>query len=137
MIGVAPSNYPCGGAQPATPTPTAPREGVPVDIDVPFDGWGYAHLYRDGSGKLDRGRPPYVIPEGLDERYANDFGDLSIHEFATDPRSEPRVRVVLLGRPAGRSASARQGMQEVGRYIDADGNNFWGIEQFTTAAASG
>ena len=50
-----------------------------------FDGWGYAHLYRDGSGKLTEVGKPYAIPEGIDEHYAPDYGDLSIHEFATDP----------------------------------------------------
>ena len=46
-------------------------EGVPVDIGAQFDGWGYAHLYRNGSGKLDEVGTPYAIPEGIDERYAD------------------------------------------------------------------
>ncbi len=62
---------------------------------------------------------------------STDFGDLSIHEFATDPDDEPRLRVLLLRRPARRRASATRGIQEVGGYIDAGGNNFWGVEQFT------
>ena len=28
---------------------------------------------------------PFAIPEGIDERYATGFGELSIHEFAADP----------------------------------------------------
>jgi hypothetical protein len=44
--------------------------------------WGYAHLYdAKTSAKLD----DFVIPEAVDERYSSGFGDLSIHEFATDP----------------------------------------------------
>ena len=56
-----------------------------MDIGARFDGWGYAHLYRTGSGKLNEVGAPFAIPEGIDERYATDFGDLSIHEFAADP----------------------------------------------------
>ena len=47
-----------------------------------FDGWGYAHLYdAETSEELDA----FAIPESLDARFAAGFGDLSIHEFATDP----------------------------------------------------
>ena len=28
------------------------------------------------------------------------------------------------------------GLQEVGRFIDEGGNNFWGVEQFTDAAGN-
>ena len=82
-------------------------EGVPVDIGAKFDGWGYAHLYRRGSGKLNEVGAPYAIPEGISEQYATDFGDLSIHEFATDPDRESRLRVVLLRRPARRELRRR------------------------------
>ena len=63
-----PATYTCrGNAATSTPTPPAPVTGVPVSIDVEFDGWGYAHLYRAGSGKLDEAAP-YAIPEAIDER---------------------------------------------------------------------
>ena len=49
-----------------------------------FDGWGYAHQNRNGTGKLAT-MDDYAIQEGIDDRWATRFGDLSIHEFATDP----------------------------------------------------
>jgi hypothetical protein len=93
-----------------------------------FDGWGYAHLYKRESGKITR-VDSYAIPEALDPAYAFGFGDLSIHEFATDPTENLAyssyysggVRVFRFG--AG-------GIEEVGHYIDNQGNNFWGVETF-------
>ena len=129
MMGLG-AGFRCGSTNP-TPTPAAPIEGVPVDIGAKFDGWGYAHLYRRGSGKLNEVGAPYAIPEGISEQYATGYGDLSIHEFATDPDADLAyasyysggLRVVNFG---------DAGIQEVGRYIDAAGNNFWGVEQFTS-----
>jgi hypothetical protein len=43
-----------------------------------------AHLYRNEAGKMNE-LDAYAVPEALDERFASGFGDLSIHEFATDP----------------------------------------------------
>jgi hypothetical protein len=122
--------FSCGGDNP-TPTPAAPIEGVPVDIGSDFDGWGYAHLYRNGSGKLAEVGTPFAIPEAIDERFSTEFGDLSIHEFATDPD-------VNLAYSSYYSGGLRvlsygdDGLNEVGRYIDAAGSNLWGVEQFTS-----
>ena len=93
-----------------------------------FDGWGYAHLYEREAGKVTR-VDSYAIEESLDPDYAFGFGDLSIHEFATDPTQNLAyisyysggVRVVEFG-PGG--------IEEVGAYIDDEGNNFWGVETF-------
>jgi hypothetical protein len=93
-----------------------------------FDGWGYAHLYKNDGGKVTR-VDSYAIPEALDPAYAFGYGDLSIHEFATDPTTNLAyisyysggVRVVRFG---------ASGIEEVGHYIDNQGNNFWGIETF-------
>ena len=93
-----------------------------------FDGWGYAHLYEVGTGKVNR-VDSYAIPEATDAGFAFGFGDLSIHEFATDPEQNRAyisyysggVRVVDFG-PGG--------ITEVGHYIDEGGNNFWGVEAF-------
>jgi hypothetical protein len=129
MMGLG-EGFTCGGENP-TPMPTTAVEGVPVDISAKFDGWGYAHLYRYGSAKLEEVGKPFAISEGIDERYATGFGDLSIHEFATDPEVNLAyssyysggLRVLSFG---------EEGLKEVGRYIDANGNNFWGVEQFTS-----
>ena len=50
-----------------------------------FDGWGYTHLLRN-SGEEMVPVDHFAIDEGLDPRFGEgDFGDLSVHEFATDP----------------------------------------------------
>jgi hypothetical protein len=74
----------------------------------------------------------WAIEESLDPRFAFGFGDLSIHEWATDPTENIAysayyaggVRVVSFG---------PKGIQETGKFIDVGGSNFWGIEQFTAA----
>jgi hypothetical protein len=124
---------------------TEPQFGLPVPAgDAPalgtvgervrgtsqFDGWGYAHLYENGSGKL-REVDAFAIEEALDPRFAFGFGDLSIHEFATDPTERLAYssyyaggfRVVSFG---------PDGLEQVGKFIDRGGNNFWGVEVFTT-----
>ncbi len=103
--------------------------GEKVRSEASFDGWGYAHLYdAETSEELDA----FAIPESLDERYASGFGDLSIHEFATDPTENLAyssyyaggMRVFQFGRDIG--------LRQTGAYIDDEGSNFWGVEQFTT-----
>jgi hypothetical protein len=93
-----------------------------------FDGWGYLSLFRRGPGKVER-IDSYAIPEALDPAFAFGFGDLSIHEIATDPGQNLAyssyyaggMRVFRFG---------ESGIEEVGHYIDAEGNNFWGVETF-------
>jgi hypothetical protein len=98
-----------------------------------FDGWGYAHLYKNEAGKITR-VDSYAIPEALDPAYAFGYGDLSIHEFATDPEENLAyssyyaggVRVFRFG---------ADGIDEVGHYIDGQGSNFWGIETFVAGSS--
>jgi hypothetical protein len=73
----------------------------------------------------------FAIEEGIDERYASGFGDLSVHEFATDPTEylayssyySGGMRVLRFG---------DSGLEQTGKFIDQGGNNFWGVEVFTT-----
>jgi len=128
--------YECTGAVTETPAdtdvPAIGTAGLTLEIGSEHDGWGYGHLY-DANTSDEVGA--YAIQESLDERYAADFGDLSIHEFAADPSTNlgyasyysGGLRVVSFG---------RGGMQEVGRFIDTNGNNFWGVEAFTDAAGN-
>jgi RTX calcium-binding nonapeptide repeat (4 copies) len=125
-----PTTYRCVQNDPtSTPAPAPNRAGVPVRIGFRFDGWGYTHLYENGSGKLRR-VDSFAIEEALDERYAFDFGDLSVHEFATDATENVAyssyyaggMRVFTFG---------PEGLTETGKFIDRGGNNFWGVEQFT------
>jgi hypothetical protein len=123
-----------------------PEFGVPYDDDVEgpalgtvgekvegtsvFDGWGYAHLYRNNAGKLEE-VDTYAIPEALDERFASGFGDLSIHEFATDPEDRLAYSSYYAGGLRVFRFGGGAGLRETGRFIDEGGNNFWGVEQFT------
>ncbi|MGH2711964.1 MAG: LVIVD repeat-containing protein [Actinomycetota bacterium] len=104
-----------------------------IEATSVFDGWGYAHLYRNMGGKVEE-VDAYAIPEAQDPDFAFGFGDLSIHEFAADPERNRAyisyysggVRVVEFG---------ESGIEEVGHFIDADGNNFWGIETFVPSSS--
>ncbi len=110
---------------------TIGTEGNEIAATSVFDGWGYTHLYRNepsGLVAVDH----FAIDEALDERFGGgDFGDLSVHEFATDATENIAysayyaggMRVVSFG---------DNGMEQVGAFIDQGGNNFWGVEQFTT-----
>ena len=103
--------------------------GQSVSATSEFDGWGYGQLYRNSGTKMER-IDSFAVPESLDPAYAFGYGDLSIHEFATDPETNMAysayyaagLRVFKFG---------ESGLTEVGRFIDEGGNNFWGIEQYT------
>ena len=89
-----------------------------------FDGWGYVHLF---DAKTMAGLDQYFIPESQDEDYADGFGDLSVHEVATDPDED----LAYISYYAGGLRVLKyddDDLTEVGAYIDPDGNNFWGVE---------
>ena len=80
--------------------------GEKVSVEASFDGWGFAHLYdAQTSEEIDA----FAIPESLDPANACGFGDLSIHEFATDPDENLAyasyysggIRVFMFGRDFG------------------------------------
>ena len=112
--------------QPSTQQASPPvgTAGQVVTFRSFFDGWGYVHLYDRASGKsLDT----YAIPESQDAAKAQGFGDLSVHEVATDPKSS----LAYLSYYAGgfRVVDTAGGkLKEVGAFIDKGGNNFWGVE---------
>jgi hypothetical protein len=110
----------------AETTPAVGGSGRDFEVAVLFDGWGYAQLYRNNAGKLER-IDSYAIPEALDERYATGFGDLSIHEFAADDDENLAYSSYYSGGLRVFSFGSR-GFEEVGRFIDEGGNNFWGVE---------
>ncbi|MFF7842993.1 PA domain-containing protein [Streptomyces ossamyceticus] len=94
-----------------------------------FDGWGYAHLYRNESGKLTE-LDTYAVPEAHDPAHASGSGDLSIHEVAV---SEKRADLLYFSYYAAGLRVAKivdDEIVEVGRYIDEGGNNFWGAQVF-------
>jgi hypothetical protein len=109
--------------------PPLGAEGEKVEATAVFDGWGYAHLYdAETSQELDA----FAIPEALDSRFATGFGDLSIHEFATDPTENLAYSSYYTGGIRVFGFSRAGGLVQRGAWIDEGGSNFWGIEQFTT-----
>jgi RTX calcium-binding nonapeptide repeat (4 copies) len=113
----------------ATATPAKGTVGEDFQVDVDFDGWGYAHLYDAQTGQpIDH----FAIDEALDSRFAFDFGDLSIHEFATDPTEHLAYSSYYAGGIRVFRFSRQNGLEETGAWIADGGSNFWGVEQFTT-----
>ena len=125
-----PATYSCtpGGAT-TPPTPAVGSEGETIDLSALFDGWGYAHLY---DAKTSEHLDAFAIPEGLDERYAEDFGVLSIHEFAADPTENLGYSAYYAGGMRVFQFDRANGLRQVGAFIAPEGNDFWGVEQFTT-----
>ena len=109
--------------------PAIGTTGEKVQATSLFDGWGYMQLYRNTGNDLER-VDSFAIEEALDERYASGFGDLSVHEWATDPTHNVGysayyaggMRVFLFG---------DDGLKQTGKFIDEGGSNFWGVEVFT------
>ncbi len=107
--------------------------GDRITVTTQFDGWGYVHLFDAATGAdLDT----YAIPEAMDPAYASGFGDLSVHEVATDPTDPSlaylsyyagglRAVQIQCSNPADTSTCE---LVEVGGYLDPAGNDFWGVE---------
>jgi hypothetical protein len=116
--------------------------GAPVTgVASHFDGWGYVHLWRvNGGGQSLTSLDTYAIPEAHDPAFASGFGDLSVHEVATDRQDS---RYAYLSYYAGgirsleiQCAGASCSLVEVGGYLDPLGNDFWGIETFVRDGVS-
>lgn len=108
----------------ATDAPAPFTGGEETTLGPVFDGWGYLHLYNAATmQELDQ----WAIPEALSPAYAEGFGDLSIHEVATDP-SRNIAYVSYYGGGFRVVKFGRTGIQEVGAFIDRGGNNFWGVQ---------
>ena len=69
----------------------------------------------------------YSIPEAIDPRFAQGFGDLTIHEVTTDPTGDVAYAAWYA---AGFRVLDYSGgtLEETGHFIDSQGNNFWGVE---------
>jgi hypothetical protein len=112
-----------------------------TEVEAIFDGWGYVHLFGVEIGatsatltELDT----YAIPKAMDPDFAEGFGDLSVHEVATDP-TDPDLAYLSYYAGGLRALQIVDGeLVEVGGYIDpvggatpAGGSNFWGVEVWT------
>jgi len=130
--------YPAG--DPGDKEPNIGQRGNKVDARALFDGWGYVHLFDSNLNEEDT----FAIPEAMQESKAVGFGDLSVHEVATDP-TDPRLaylsyyagglRAIRIVEDRDRCMTAGEDdfpcLLEVGGYLDARGNNFWGVEVWT------
>jgi len=117
--GGLPCSFPPGGDLPPIGT-----LGESFHATTTFDGWGTVHLLNAGSlAEIDN----YAVSEGIDPAFASGFGTLSVHEVATDKAEDiaylsyydAGLRVIRFG---------PDGIEEVGHYVDVDGNDFWGVE---------
>ena len=124
LTGTVPAGYTCSEDGSGTAAPAVGTNGQIVDIHAIFDGWGYVHLYDAATmQEIDQ----YAIEEGQTQAFASGFGDLSVHEVATDPDED----LAYLSYYAGGLRVLRYGsggLMEVGKYIAEGGNNFWGVE---------
>ena len=115
------------------PTPAIGVVGDRISVETRFDGWGYVHLFDAGTLRdLDT----YAIPEAMDPAYASGYGDLSVHEVATDPEDPSLAYLAYYAgglravqvQCADPSDSSTCRLVEVGGYLDPAGNDFWGVE---------
>ena len=128
LLGVEPAtDYTCNRDGGGTPTPAGPS--VPVDISAVFDGWGYTHMYQTDltPGAKMQEVDFYAPPEGQVEAYAEGYGDMSVHEVATDPDTDlVYVSHYALGMRV--LSYDTNGLEEVGAFVEAGGSNYWGVE---------
>jgi hypothetical protein len=128
--------YPLG--DPADLEPDIGDVGFEVDITATFDGWGYVRVLDTDPASTPTEIAQITIPETADEDFATGFGDLTVHEVEV-PRGDPNeggpapdddlvayfswysggFRVFDISDPSNPA--------ELGHYIDAQGNNFWGV----------
>jgi hypothetical protein len=137
IFGASLDGYACAEDGSGTPAPPAGTAGATVDINAVFDGWGYVHLF---DAKTFADVDQYAIPEAHDPAYASGYGDLSVHEVATDPDAD-LVYVSYYSGGFRVLSYSRKGLTEVGAFIAGPGmkttsgkavtqhgNNFWGVE---------
>jgi hypothetical protein len=128
LLGVEPdAGYTCATDGSGTATPAGPS--VPVDVSAVFDGWGYTHMYETDltkGAKMDE-VDYYAPPEGQSEAFAENFGDMTVHEVATDP-DEKLVYVSHYALGMRVLSYDDSGLEEVGAFVEEGGSNYWGVE---------
>jgi hypothetical protein len=128
--------YPSG--DPGDLEPNIGEVGFKVSITATFDGWGYSRVFDTSNPAAPNEISQIYIPETISEAHATGFGDITVHEVEV-PRGDPNeggpavdddqlayyswysggLRVFDISDPANPVA--------VGKYIDAKGNDFWGV----------
>ena len=110
--------------------------GDKIIVTTQFDGWGYVHLFNatDLTNVVDV--DTFAIPEAMDVTKAAGFGDLSVHEVATDPKKWNRAYLSYYSggmrsmeiQCTNNADPSTCKLSEIGGYLDALGNDFWGVE---------
>lgn len=115
------------------PAPGSPAAGATVSAE--FDGWGYVRLFGtdiprgpNRTGGAISQIDTYAVPESQDPAFAEGFGDLSVHEVAMDPDQQGLAYLSYYSAGLRVVTYDRNGITEVGSFIDEGGNNFWGVE---------
>ena len=127
ILGALGAGDPC-----AQVTPAAPRATNEVFVGNGFDGWGYLHLY-DNAGNDLTAVDHFAIDEAMDERFAHGFGQLSVHEVATDPTENLAYSSYYAGGLRVLSFGPN-GLDEVGAFVADGGTDFGGVEIFDHAS---
>ena len=101
--------------------------GERIEVGSIFDGWGYVHLYDNATlAELDT----FAIPEAHDPAFSSGFGDLTVHEVATDPDEADRAYLSYYSGGLRALQIVGEELVETGGYLDPEGNDFWGVETF-------
>ena len=135
------------GSEPAYDVPVVPSKeptvgtvGESISAVSEFDGWGYVQLFdRQSATSIDT----FAVPEAMDPAFATGFGDLTVHEVATDPQHDRRAYLSYYAAglraldiqcaDPGDNSTCR--LVEVGGYLDPNGNDFWGVEAYRRAGS--
>ncbi len=138
ILGASLEGYTCSENGSGTPAPPVGTTGATLDLKGVFDGWGYIHLF---DAKTFADLDQFAIPEAHDPAYASGFGDLSVHEVATDPDADLVYVSYYSGGFRVLSYSKKGQLTEVGAFIAGPGmattsgravtqhgNSFWGVE---------
>jgi hypothetical protein len=105
-----------------------------IDATAFFSGWGYSRLLDANTlAEIDQ----FWIDEAADPAFAVGFGDVDVHEVATG--RGPDADLAYFAHYSGGIRVTRfdeTSIEEVGRFIDQGGNDFWGVQltdKFTSA----
>ncbi len=79
----------CLASSASTPVPIG-TVGDAVTLAASFDGWGYVHLFRNGTGKLQE-LDTYAVETGMDPAYETGFGNQTVHEVAVSKQNPQLV----------------------------------------------
>jgi len=99
--------------------------GADIEVGSLFDGWGFVWLVDANTLEpLDT----YAIDEAHNPAFAFGSGDLTVHEVATDPDEADRAYLSYYSGGIRALQIVGDELVETGRYLDPDGNDFWGVE---------